>query len=154
LSRFSLSTRPTTGNNIKRIAPMLFGMSAVVLLVACLNLANMLLARGAARRKEIAIRLALGSSRWRIIRQLLAEGFLLALAGGGVGLLLGLWSSDLLVSSLGRKLPLDIYWQTGLNAPVLVATFVFCLVGTLAFALGPALKLSRSTVIGDLKENA
>src|SRR5262249_26794926 len=124
------------------------------LLVACLNLANMLLARGAARRKEIAIRLALGSSRWRVIRQLLAEGFLLALAGGSFGLLLGLWSSDLLVSSLGRKLPIDIYWQTGLNVPVLVATFVFCLIGTLAFALGPALKLSRATVIGDLKENA
>ncbi len=129
-------------------------MSGVVLLVACLNLANMLLARGAARRKEIAIRLALGSSRWRIVRQLLVEGFLLAVAGGGLGLLLGLWSSDLLVDSLGRKLPIDIYWQGGLSGPVLAATFAFCLLGTLAFALGPALKLSKSAVIGDLKEHA
>jgi predicted permease len=154
LSRFALSTSPSSGNNIKRLAPLLFGMSGIVLLVACLNLANMLLARGAARRKEIAIRLALGGSRWRIVRQLLIEGFVLALAGGGCGLLLGLWSSDLLVASLGKKLPIDIVWQSGLSAPVLAATFVFCLLGTFAFALGPALKLSKSAVIGDLKEQA
>ncbi len=154
LSRFAISTSPTSGNNIKRLAPLLFGMSGVVLLVACLNLANMLLARGAARRKEIAIRLALGASRGRIVRQLLVEGFVLALAGGGFGLLLGLWSSDLLVASLGKKMPIDIVWQGGLSAPVLAATFAFCLLGTLAFALGPALKLSKAAVIGDLKEQA
>jgi predicted permease len=154
LSRFSMSMNPTGNNNVKRLAPLLFGMSGVVLLVACLNLANMLLARGAARRKEIAIRLALGGSRWRIVRQLLIEGFVLALAGGGFGLLLGLWSSDLLVASLGRKLPIDMVWQSGLSVPVLVATFAFCLLGTFAFALGPALKLSKSAVIGDLKEHA
>ena len=154
LSRFSLSTSPSSGGKITRLAPLLFGMSGVVLLVACLNLANMLLARGAARRKEIAIRLALGGSRGRIVRQLLVEGFVLALAGGLFGLLLGLWSSDLLVASLGKKLPIDMVWQSGLSAPVLTATFVFCLLGTLAFALGPALKLSKSVVIGDLKGHA
>lgn len=154
LSRFALSTSPTSGNNVKRLAPLLFGMSGVVLLVACLNLANMLLARGAARRKEIAIRLALGGSRWRIVRQLLSEGFVLAVVGGGFGMLLGLWSSDLLVASLGKRLPIDIVWQGGLSAPVLAATFAFCLIGTFAFALGPALKLSKSAVIGDLKEQA
>ncbi len=104
LSRFSLSTSPSSGNNIRRLAPLLFGMSGVVLLVACLNLANMLLARGAARRKEIAIRLALGGSRWRIVRQLLIEGFVLALAGGVFGLLLGLWSSDLLRGLVRQKI--------------------------------------------------
>ncbi|MEY2440087.1 MAG: hypothetical protein QOI34_1472, partial [Verrucomicrobiota bacterium] len=154
LSRFAISTSPTSGNNINQLAPLLFGMSGVVLVVACLNLANMLLARGAARRKEIAIRLALGGSRWRIVRQLLIEGFVLALAGGGFGLVLGLWSSDLLVASLGNKMPIDIVWQSGLSMPVLAATFSFCLLGTFAFALGPALKLSKSAVLGDLKEQA
>jgi putative ABC transport system permease protein len=154
LSRFALSTSPSSGNNIKRLAPLLFGMSGVVLLVACLNLANMLLARGTARRKEIAIRLALGASRGRIVRQLLIEGLVLAVTGGVFGMMLGLWSCDFLVASLGKALPIDMVWSTGLSAPVLAATFAFCLLGTLAFALGPALKLSKSAVIGDLKEQA
>src|SRR5436190_17590781 len=83
LSRFSISDDPPDDSQFGAIAPMLLGMAAVVLLVACLNLANMLLARGTARRKEIAIRLALGGSRWRVVRQLLTEGMLLAFIGGG-----------------------------------------------------------------------
>jgi len=154
LSRFATSTSPSGDGEVKMLAPLLFGMAAVVLLVACLNLANMLLARGTARRKEIAIRLALGGSRWRIVRQLLIEGFVLAVVGSVFGLIVGLWSSDLLVASFGKKMPVDIVWQSGMSAPVLLATFAFCLLGTFAFALGPALKLSKSAVIGDLKEHA
>src|SRR5881398_1176175 len=154
VSRNTVSTNPSAESGLKSIAPLLLGMAVVVLLVACLNLANMLLARGTARRKEIAIRLALGGSRWRIVRQLLTEGFLLALLGGIGGLILGLWSSDLLVGSMRKLMPLDIVWLSGANPAILAATFGFCLLGTLMFALGPALKISRSAVVADLKEHA
>jgi len=154
VSRSSVSNSPSADRALKSIAPLLLGMAVVVLLVACLNLANMLLARGTARRKEIAIRLALGSSRWRIVRQLLTEGFVLALLGGVGGLILGLWSSDLLVGSMRKLMPLDIVWSSGPNPAILATTFGFCLLGTLMFALGPALKISRSAVVTDLKEHA
>src|SRR5256714_6692704 len=154
LSRFSISDDPPDDSEFGAIAPMLLGMAAVVLLVACLNLANMLLARGTARRKEIAIRLALGGSRWRVVRQLLTEGLLLAFIGGVAGLLVGVWASQILALSMRSLLPLDVVWNAGPNLPTMLVTFGFCLLGTVAFALGPALKLSRNSVIGDLKEHA
>src|SRR5215469_16023240 len=154
VARNSVSNNPAAEGGIKIIAPLLLGMALVVLLVACLNLANMLLARGTARRKEIAIRLALGGNRWRIVRQLLTEGFALAVLGGIGGVILGLWSTDLLVASMRKLMPLDIVWLAGPNPAILTATFGFCLIATLMFALGPALKLSRSAVVMDLKEHA
>ncbi len=154
VARNSVSTSPSGDGGMVMIGPLLMGMATVVLLVACLNLANMLLARGTARRKEIAIRLALGGSRGLIVRQLLTEGFVLALLGGVGGLLLGLWSSDLLVGSMRKMIPLEMVWQSGPSPAVLAATFGFCLLGTLLFALGPALKVSRSAVVTDLKEHA
>ena len=154
LPRFGTSNRPSDESAFSAVGGLLLAMAAVVLLVACLNLANMLLARGTARRKEIAIRLALGAKRGRVVRQLLTEGLVLALVGGVFGIILALWSSDLLIASLGRLMPLDIVWIAGPNPALLAATFVFCLFGTLCFGLGPALKLSRADVIEDLKEHA
>ena len=154
IPRFSSGDSPAEEGDVAMLGTLLLGMAAVVLLVACLNLANMLLARGTARRKEIAIRLALGGSRARIVRQLLIEGLVLALFGGAGGLILALWSTDLLVASLGRVLPLELTFPSGPQPAVLAATFGFCVLGTLAFALGPALKLSRTNVLADLKENS
>jgi predicted permease len=154
LNKFGTSTAPAENDPVPMIGAVLAGMAGVVLLVACLNLANMLLSRGTARRKEIAIRLALGGSRRRIVRQLLIEGFVLALLGGVFGLLLGLWSSDLLVASLSKILPMDVVWLSGPDWLILAATFGFCVLGTICFALGPALKLSRAAVIDDLKQQS
>jgi predicted lysophospholipase L1 biosynthesis ABC-type transport system permease subunit len=152
IPRFSISTSPNHEEGMGGLGTLLLGMSGVVLLVACLNLANMLLARGMARRKEIAIRLAVGSSRAQIVRQLLIEGFVLALAGGGVGLALGVWSSNLMMTSMDGHIPLSIVWTGGPNIPLLAATIAFCSLATLLFALAPALKISRPAVANDLKE--
>jgi predicted permease len=153
--RFSTSNTPYGEIQIfSALATLLFGMSAVVLLVASLNLANMLLARGTARRKEIAIRLALGARRGRIVRQLLTEGLVLAMLGGAFGIILALWSSDLLVASLAQVLPIDLIWSGGPNPMLVAATLVFSVIGTVCFSLGPALKLSRAALNDDLKEHA
>src|SRR6476646_3400845 len=107
-------------------------MAVVVLLVACLNLANMLLARGLARRKEIAIRLAIGGSRLQIVQQLLIEGFVLALAGGAAGLALGVWSARLVIAALDRMGPLFGVVAAGVpRMPVLLATLGYCVAATL-----------------------
>jgi predicted permease len=154
LPRFATSTNPNDGSEVTALGSVLLGMAAIVLVVACLNLANMLLARGTARRKEIAVRLALGARRGRIVRQLLTEGLVLALIGGAFGMLLALWSTDLLIASLTRMVPVDVVFMNGPTPALLGATLAFCVVGTLAFGLGPAMKLSRSTALEDLKEHA
>src|SRR5947199_1525670 len=154
-SRFSLSTQPEDDGPITLVATLLMAMAGAVLLIACLNLANMLLARGTARAKEIALRLALGASRWRIVRQLLAEGLLLAICGGVVGLILSIWCNNLLLHSLAALLNnVNFSFIVDLtpNFAVLAVTFVFCLIATALFSLGPALKATKSDLVNDLKQ--
>ena len=155
LPRFDTSASPSDDDAaLSAFGMLVIAMAAVVLVVACLNLAAMLLARSASRRKEMAIRQALGASRGRIIRQLLTEGLVLAMLGGAVGMLLGLWSSDLLIASIGPLLPFDIAWESGPNLASLSATFGFCVLATFAFAFGPALRLSRAGSMAHLKHHA
>jgi putative ABC transport system permease protein len=154
-SRFSLSTSPEDDGPIALIGTLLMCMAGAVLLIACLNLANMLLARGTARSKEIAVRLAVGASRWRIVRQLLCEGLVLAICGGAFGLILSAWCNNLLLHSLTRLLgSVNFSFVIDLtpNAPVLAVTFLFCLAATLLFSLGPALKATRVDLVNDLKQ--
>ncbi|MBA3640105.1 MAG: FtsX-like permease family protein, partial [Acidobacteria bacterium] len=125
-----------------------------VLLIACLNLANMLLARGTARKKEIALRLALGGSRRRIVRQLLTESLLLASAGAAAGLVFAYWSTTFLVASLARVLPLTLVFESRPDMNVLGATAAFVGLARLIAGVGPALKLSRLDLVNDLKEQA
>lgn len=154
LARFSISTSPSHDKGLYAAAVLLIGMAAVVLLIACLNLANMLMARGTARRKEIAIRLALGGARRQIVHQLITEGLILSFLGGAAGILVSYWSTKLLVSSMSSMLPLTLVYRAGPDLRVLGATFGFCLLSTLIFGLGPAWKLSKPDVVSDLKENA
>ena len=151
LPRLSTSTSPSSDAGPAGAAAFLMGLSSVVLLIACLNIANMLLARGASRRKEIAIRLAVGGSRGRIIRQLLTEGFLLALVGAAGGLLLASWSIAALARSLAAVMPLTLSFEPKPDVMVMAATTAFAVIATVMSGLGPALKLSKTDLVADLK---
>ncbi len=132
----------------------LMGISAVVLLIACLNLANMATIRGAARHREIAVRMAVGGDRLQIIRQLIIESLLLAILGGTLGLILAFWGTRSLNAWVGAlKLPVDFAGslKTSLDLRVLAATFGFCLIAAVLSGLTPALRLSRREVVADLR---
>ena len=154
-SRFSISTTPQDDGPVTLIGTLLMAMAGAVLLIASLNLANMLLARGTARTKEIALRLALGASRWRIVRQLLCEGLLLAILGGVVGLIISVWCNDLLLHSMSTLLSsMNFSFVVNLHpdATILIVTFLFCVFATVLFSLGPALKATRADLVNDLKQ--
>ena len=151
LPRLGTSTSPSSDAGPAGAAAFLMGLSGVVLLIACLNIANMLLARGSSRRKEIAIRLAIGGGRARIVRQLLTEGLLLALAGAAGGLVLASWSIAALGRSLAAVMPLTIAFEPKPDLMVMAATTAFAVIATVISGLGPALKLSRSDLVTDLK---
>jgi predicted permease len=151
LPRFGTSSAPANETVVATLGVVLIGMTGAVLLTVCLNLASMLMARGRGRRKEFAVRLALGGGRARIVRQLLVEGLLLSLVGGTLGVVLGRVGIDQLLSTMGRILPITIVFDDQLSLALVIATVFFCVLATLAFALGPALKHSRADIIGDLK---
>jgi predicted permease len=154
MARLGVAPRPMDDGWLVAPAVLLPAMAGVVLLVACLNLANMLLARGEARRKEIAIRLAIGGGERRILRQLLTEALVLALLGGAAGLLLARWASAWLVATVVPLLPIELVYDGAPDVRVLAATLAFCVLSTIAFALGPALRLVRRDPALDLKEQA
>jgi len=155
--RLSVLSEGDDRKTLSRVSFFLIGVSGVVLLIACLNLANMMVIQGTARHREIAIRMAIGGGRLRIIRQLLIEAIFLALVGGGLGLILAFWGTQILNAWMGAvTMSLDLAGalRGHLDIHVLLATLALCLIATVLFGLKPALRLSRRDIVTDIKESA
>ena len=152
VSGASSGMRPSDKGELLPIAGLLLAVTGLVLLVACANVANLLLARGAARSLEISIRSAIGASRWRLVRQLLVEGLMLGAAAAAGGLLLAFWASDFLVAQLPE---LDFgALQVAIDVRVLVFTAALAVSSACVFALVPAFAATRRTFISRLRETS
>ncbi|MGC1106331.1 MAG: ABC transporter permease, partial [Candidatus Acidiferrales bacterium] len=144
---------PLKQDMVGDVAPLLYvllGAVGFVLLIACVNIANLLLARSTGRTREFAIRAALGASRGRVVRQLLTESVLLAVAGGILGLLLAAWGTKAAIRVLPQALPRS--GSVGLDAHVLFFTLGVSILAGIFFGLAPAFRASRSNLQETLKE--
>jgi len=151
LPRFSLDIEDSD-MKLPFFISLLMVAGLAIMGIACLNLANMYLLQGAARHREIAVRTALGSSRARIVRQLLIEALSMALLGGIVGLLIAFWGMTFLNKSVVSRVALLQNMTLGFDMSVLLASLVFCLISTLLFGLRPAMRLSKRDFMSDLRE--
>jgi predicted permease len=138
---------------VKEFSAVLMGVAGLVLLIACVNLAGLLLARAADRRKETAIRLALGAPRARLVRQLLTESMVLAIAGGAAGLLLAVWLTDLF-AAWRPPVGVPVTASVGLDLRVLLFAVASSLATGILFGLAPALQSTRADLAPALKNEA
>lgn len=152
LGALAISLRQELVGEVRGALLLLWGAVGFVLLIACANVANLLLSRGYTRRREVAIRTALGASRWRLIRQMLTESVLLASFGGLLGLMMAVWGIDL-VRGLGANMVPRID-QVGLDTSVLVFTILASLLTGIIFGLAPALSAMSINSNDSLKEGA
>jgi predicted permease len=134
--------------------PMLLALAAVLLLLACANVANLLLVRLVARRREVAIRLSMGASRWRLIRQLLVETLLLGLIGGALAVTLTIWTAGTFAAFYPPTVNLPLTLNGHFDGRVFLATIAISILSAMAFGILPALRTSRLAPIAVLKEEA
>jgi predicted permease len=151
LLRMSGGMDPRDQEEVLPVAGIAMGVVALVLLIACANIASLLLARAAIRQRETAIRQALGASRSRLVRQWLTESVLLGCAGGAVGLILAVWANQLLVSRL-QSTPLAAL-DFNLDYRVLAFTLIVSVATGIVFGLAPALQASRLNIVMALKSD-
>ncbi len=142
--------RDAVVGDVRTALLVLLGAVGLILLIACANVANLLLARGSVREREFAVRGALGAGRLRLVRQLLTESIVLALVGGGLGFVLGVWGTRLLVSLTPTDLPRSA--EIGLHPSVFLFALGATLLTGLLFGLAPALSLSRGAASDALRE--
>jgi predicted permease len=140
-------------DQFNRAGIMMMAVVGIVLIIACFNIANLLLARAAGRKREVSIRVAIGASRGRIVTQLLTEAMMLALAGGSLGLALALAGRDLMWRFRPPQLPAD-GMDLSLDWHVMAFTFIVAIGTGLIFGLAPALQASRPDLVSELKERA
>jgi predicted permease len=142
---------PIRSQDVPMVTVLPLVLVSLILLIACANVANMTLARAVARRREIAVRLALGASRWRLVRQLLTESLLLAAAAAVLGWTLTVWLMRAL-SGLRVPFPMPVQYDFSPDGRVLLFTLVLVVVTALAFGLAPALQATRADLTPALKE--